>query len=58
VKGAGNKRATSVHDTQRDAIDAGRRIAENQGSELVVHRPDGRIRDKDSHGKDLLPPPG
>jgi hypothetical protein len=58
VKGAGNKRATSVHDTQRDAIDAGRRVAENQGSELVVHRPDGRIRDKDSHGKDPFPPPG
>ena len=26
VKGAGDKRATSVHDTQRDAIGAGRRI--------------------------------
>lgn len=26
VKGASNKRATSVHDTQCDAIGAGRRI--------------------------------
>ena len=58
VKGAGNKRATSIHDTQKQATDAARRIAENQGSELVVHRPDGRIRDKDSHGHDPFPPKG
>ena len=58
VKGAGNKRATSFHDTQKQATDAARRIAENQGSELVVHRPDGRIRDKDSHGHDPFPPKG
>ena len=56
VKGAGNKRATSIHDTQKQATDAGRRIAENQHSELVIHRPDGRIRDKDSHGHDPFPP--
>ena len=58
VKGAGNKRATSIHDTQKQATDAARRIAENQGSELAVHRPDGRIRDKDSHGHDPFPPKG
>lgn len=58
VKGAGNTRATSVHDTQKQATDAARRIAENQGSELVVHRPDGRIRDKESHGHDPFPPKG
>lgn len=58
LKGAGNHRATSIHDTQKQATDAARRIAENQGSELVVHRPDGRIRDKDSHGHDPFPPKG
>lgn len=58
VKGEGNKRATSVHDTQKGATDAARRIAQNQGSELVIHRPDGRIRDKDSHGHDPFPPKG
>jgi hypothetical protein len=25
---------------------------------LVIHRPDGRIRDKDSHGNDPFPPKG
>lgn len=32
VKGAGNQRATSVHDTQQQAIDAARNIARNQQS--------------------------
>lgn len=58
VKGEGNTRATSVHNTQKQASDAARRIAQNQQSELVIHRTDGRIRDKDSHGKDPYPPKG
>lgn len=58
VKGAGNKRATSIHDTQKEATDAARRIAKNQQSEVVIHRPDGRIRDKDSQGSDPFPPKG
>lgn len=56
VKGVGNERATSVHPTQRDAIDRARGIAQGQGSEVVIHRPDGRIRDKDSYGNDPHPP--
>lgn len=56
VKGAGNSKATSVHDTQGKAIDAARDIAINQKSEVVIHRPDGRIRDKDSYGNDPFPP--
>lgn len=58
VRGAGNQRATSVHSTQQEAIDAGREIARNQHSELVIHRPNGQIRDKDSHGHDPNPPKG
>jgi len=58
VRGAGSKRASSVHRTQREAIDAGRKIARNQGSELLIHGRDGRIRDRDSHGKDPFPPRG
>lgn len=52
VRGEGNERVTSVHDTQTDAIEAARDIARNQGSEAVIHRPNGRIRDKDSYGPD------
>jgi len=56
VRGEGNSRLTSLHDTQAEAIDAAREIAINQQSEVVIHRPDGRIRDKDSYGNDPFPP--
>ena len=58
VKGEGNQRATSVHKTQQQAFDAARQIARNQQSELVIHRPDGRIREKNSYGRDPFPPKG
>lgn len=58
IKGAGNKRATVRTDTQREAIDIAREIARNQESELVIHRPNGTIRDKDSYGNDPFPPEG
>lgn len=58
IKGAGNQRVTSVHETQLQAIDAARAIARNQQSELVIHRNDGRIRDKDTYGHDSFPPKG
>ncbi|UPQ70153.1 DUF2188 domain-containing protein [Kluyvera ascorbata] len=58
VRGEGNERVTSTHRTQQEAIDAGRAIARNQESELVIHRPNGQIRDKDSHGRDDFPPKG
>lgn len=56
VRGEGNQRDTSHHPTQADAIDAATEIARNQHTEVVIHRPDGRIRDRDSYGTDPLPP--
>lgn len=58
VRGEGNERLTSLHDTQREAIDAGREIAHNQHSELLIHGRDGRIRERDSSGHDPYPPKG
>lgn len=58
VRGAGSRRATSVHPTQREAIDTARQIARNQGTELMVHGRNGRIRERDSHGSDPFPPKG
>lgn len=58
VRGAGSRRASSVHRTQREAIGAGRTIARNQGTELLIHGRDGRIRDRDSYGNDPYPPKG
>ena len=58
VRGAGSQRATSVHPTQSDAIPIARRIAINNRSEMFIHRPDGRIRDRNSYGNDPNPPKG
>jgi len=59
VVGEGNSRATSVHGTQQEAIDAGREVARNQGGELLIHGRDGRIRERDSTGNnDPFPPRG
>lgn len=56
VKGAGNEKATAIVPTQAEAIKIARDIAVNQKSEVVIHRPDGKIRDKDSYGNDTNPP--
>ena len=58
VRGAGSQRASSIHRTQREAIDSGREIARNQRTELLIHGRDGRIRERDSHGNDPFPPKG
>lgn len=58
VRGAGNDRVTSVHSTQQAAIDAGRGIARNQTSELLIHGRNGQIRARDSYGNDPFPPKG
>ena len=58
VRGAGSQRASSIHRTQEQAIDAGQNVARNQGTELYIHGRDGRIRERDSHGHDPHPPKG
>ena len=58
VKCEGNQRATSVHATQREAIDAGRDIAINNRSELFIHNQQGRFRERNSYGNDPFPPEG
>lgn len=56
VKRATGQRASSLHDTQSDAISAGRDLAKKSQGELVIHRPNGTIRDSDSYGNDPTPP--
>jgi uncharacterized protein YdaT len=52
IRGEGSQRVTKVTDTQQEAITIARQISRNQGSELLIHRQDGRIRERDSHGRD------
>ena len=58
VRGENNSRVTSIHATQSQAESAARSIAINQRSEVVIHRPNGEIRDKNSYGNDPYPPKG
>ena len=48
VRGAGNRRATRVLSSRREAIEVARAIARTQRTELVIHGADGRIREKRS----------
>ena len=56
VRRENSGRASSTHPTQQMAVRAGRKFAVDRKVELVIHRPDGRIRDADSYGNDPFPP--
>ncbi len=58
VKRGGGARASGHFDTKARAVDRGREISRNQGTELRVHNRDGRIASSDSHGNDPNPPRG
>lgn len=51
-----NKRATKVTRTQQEAIQSAVQAARNQGGEVVIHDKDGKIRSKDTYGRDPHPP--
>ncbi len=56
VKRGGGKRASRHFDTKQAAVSWGQEVSRSQGSEFVVHKRDGTIQRKDSHGKDPFPP--
>jgi uncharacterized protein YdaT len=58
VRGEGNSKVTSIHSTQREAIEKAKSIAVNQNSELFIHGQNGRIRERNSYGNDPYPPKG
>ena len=58
VKRGGADRASSHHDTKRDAVTRAREVSQNQRTELRIHNKDGRIAKGDGHGNDPYPPPG
>ena len=58
ARGEGNQRVTQTASTQAEAIQIARDHAINQQTEVVIHRADGRIRDRNSYGNDPYPPKG
>ena len=56
VHGEGNNRDTALYNTQAEATARAKEIAINQRSEVIVQRPNGQIRSKDSYGNDPFPP--
>lgn len=53
VRGDGAKRASSLHDTKKEAVDTGRSLAKKRApSELIVHRKDGTVQDSFAYSKD------
>ncbi|MFL6856314.1 MAG: DUF2188 domain-containing protein [Allosphingosinicella sp.] len=58
VRRAGAARASGTFETQGEAIERAREIAQNQATELFIHGRDGRIRERNSYGNDPLPPRG
>lgn len=58
-KSLGSKRAGSVHDTQKQAVDRGKeKLFKAGGGELITKGVDGKIRSKDTiaPGNDPFPP--
>ena len=56
VKRENAKRSSGHYDTKQEAMEAGRRMSINQGTELIPHRKDGTIQNPNSHGNDPCPP--
>ena len=58
VRGEGNSRLTGRFDTQAEAINRAREIAQNNAAELRIQGRDGRFREGWSYGNDPFPPEG
>ena len=57
-KREGADRASSVHQTQREAWDANKKTAKADKTEAHLHSRKGQIRERESYGNDPHPPKG
>ena len=56
VRKGGAERASRSFDRKEDAVHYAREVSKHQHSELYIHKRDGTIQNKESHGKDPFPP--
>lgn len=58
IKAEGESEPSQVADTQEEAFEIGRELAKQERSELLIHGEDGKIRERNTYGKDPYPPRG
>jgi len=58
VKKSDSSRSSKHTDIKKDAVDAARKMSKNQKTELFIHKKNGEIQNRDSHGNDPYPPKG
>lgn len=58
VKKSGAVRASKHFDSKADAEKWAKEVVKDRGAAVYVHRRDGTVERKDSHGNDPLPPRG
>lgn len=56
TKKEGATRVGRTADTQQQAFEQARNQAKREKVEVVIHRPDGSIRNSNSYGNDPAPP--
>ncbi len=56
VKRAGSERASSTHDTQKEAFEQARAQAKSEKTSVRVHGKDGKIREERSYGNETDKP--
>lgn len=54
VKAEGSSRASSLHSTQSDAWHETKRLARGAGSEAYLQGTDGKIRARNTYGRDPI----
>ena len=58
IRRAGASRASGTYSTQQEAVRRAKDIAQSQRTELFIHGRDGRIRERNTYGRDPHPPKG
>ena len=54
----GARRASCTAPTKKQAVALARELSKAHGGELIIHKLDGTIQARDSHGNDPYPPKG
>lgn len=49
-------RVSGHYETKKEAVEAGKKMAQNQGAEMITHLKNGQIQNPNSYGNDPCPP--